>query len=162
MSRVKRVLIRKSINTKEWFGWNSERSWKTCPLCCLKNADELSFDPHLVHRKTVQKWGWRDTGTRGLRRKAKCSRRVHSSFMTSLWGRAVFGNYSSPQCFQYQHQEPGINQWLETLIDIDIDILDPHSRLPCYVFCICLLRYQKYKSVELGDQLKGPHFWVTI
>ena len=31
-------------------------------------------------------------------------------------------------------------------------------RLPCYVFCICLLtytnRYQKYKSVELGDQLQ--------
>ena len=29
------------------------------------------------------------------------------------------------------------------------------SRLPCYVFCICLLtnKYQKYKSVELGDQL---------
>ena len=28
------------------------------------------------------------------------------------------------------------------------------SRLPCYVFCICLLtnRYQKYKSVELADQ----------
>ena len=25
----------------------------------------------------------------------------------------------------------------------------------CYVFCICLLSYQKYKSVELGDQL----FW---
>ena len=26
----------------------------------------------------------------------------------------------------------------------------------CYVFCICLLtyRYQKYKSVELGDQLE--------
>ena len=31
------------------------------------------------------------------------------------------------------------------------------SRLPCCVFCICLLttnRYQKYKSVELGDQLE--------
>ena len=31
------------------------------------------------------------------------------------------------------------------------------GRLPRYVFCICLLtntnRYQKYKSVELGDQL---------
>ena len=29
------------------------------------------------------------------------------------------------------------------------------SRLLCYVFCICLLtnKYQKYKSVELGDQL---------
>ena len=29
------------------------------------------------------------------------------------------------------------------------------SRLPCYVFCICLStnKYQKYKSVELGDQL---------
>ena len=29
------------------------------------------------------------------------------------------------------------------------------SRLPCYVFCICMLtnKYQKYKSVELGDQL---------
>ena len=31
------------------------------------------------------------------------------------------------------------------------------SRLPCYVFCICLLtytnKYHKYKSVELGDQL---------
>ena len=29
------------------------------------------------------------------------------------------------------------------------------SRLPCYVFCICLLtyKYQKYKSVELGGQL---------
>ena len=28
-------------------------------------------------------------------------------------------------------------------------------RLPCYVFSICLLtnRYQKYKSVEWGDQL---------
>ena len=28
-------------------------------------------------------------------------------------------------------------------------------RFPCYVFCICLLtyKYQKYKSVELGDQL---------
>ena len=37
------------------------------------------------------------------------------------------------------------------------------SRLPCYVFRICLLtnKYQKYKSVELGDQLtshvhRGP------
>ena len=33
---------------------------------------------------------------------------------------------------------------------------DQPSRLPCYVFCICLLttnKYQKYKSVELGDQL---------
>ena len=33
-------------------------------------------------------------------------------------------------------------------------------RLPCYVFFICLLtdtnRYQKYKSVELGDQLMFP------
>ena len=35
----------------------------------------------------------------------------------------------------------------------------PDTRLPCYVFCICLLTYtntnkeQKYKSVELGDQL---------
>ena len=33
-------------------------------------------------------------------------------------------------------------------------------RLPCNVFCICLLtdtnRYQKYKSVELGDQLMFP------
>ena len=29
------------------------------------------------------------------------------------------------------------------------------SRLPCYVFCICLLtnKDQKYKSVELGHQL---------
>ena len=29
------------------------------------------------------------------------------------------------------------------------------SRLPCYVFCICLStnKDQKYKSVELGDQL---------
>ena len=30
------------------------------------------------------------------------------------------------------------------------------SRLHCYVFCFCLLttnKYQKYKSVELGDQL---------
>ena len=30
------------------------------------------------------------------------------------------------------------------------------SRLPCYVFCIFLLttnKYQKYKSVKLGDQL---------
>ena len=29
------------------------------------------------------------------------------------------------------------------------------GRLPCYVFCICLLtnKYQKYKSVELDDQL---------
>ena len=33
------------------------------------------------------------------------------------------------------------------------------SRLPCYVFCICLLtnKYQKYKSVELGDQLAHAH-----
>ena len=31
------------------------------------------------------------------------------------------------------------------------------SRLPCYVFCICPLtyKYQKYKSVELGDQLRS-------
>ena len=34
----------------------------------------------------------------------------------------------------------------------------PCSRLPCYVFYICLLylstnEYQNYKSVELGDQL---------
>ena len=31
------------------------------------------------------------------------------------------------------------------------------NRWPCYVFCICMLtnKYQKYKSVELGDQL-GP------
>ena len=31
------------------------------------------------------------------------------------------------------------------------------SRLPCYVFCICPLtyKYQKYKSVELGDQLRA-------
>ena len=30
------------------------------------------------------------------------------------------------------------------------------NRLPCYVVCICLStnRYQKYKSVELGDQLE--------
>ena len=31
-----------------------------------------------------------------------------------------------------------------------------YSRLPCHVFCIGLLttnKYQKYKSVELGDQL---------
>ena len=30
------------------------------------------------------------------------------------------------------------------------------SRLPCYVFCICMLtnKYQKYNSVELGDQLE--------
>ena len=29
----------------------------------------------------------------------------------------------------------------------------------CYVFCICLLtyKYQKYKSVELGDQLHHHH-----
>ena len=27
------------------------------------------------------------------------------------------------------------------------------SRLPYYIFCICMLTYQKYKSVELGDQL---------
>ena len=35
------------------------------------------------------------------------------------------------------------------------------SRLPCYVFCICLLtnknKYQKYKSVELGDELNHHH-----
>ena len=36
-----------------------------------------------------------------------------------------------------------------------ITIVSMASRLPCYVFCICLLtnKYQKYKSVELGDQL---------
>ena len=37
-----------------------------------------------------------------------------------------------------------------------LGVLLAHSRLPCYVFCICLLtyrvnnRYQKYKSVELA------------
>ena len=36
-----------------------------------------------------------------------------------------------------------------------------YSRLPCYVFCICMLtdmstnEYQKYKSIELGDQLQN-------
>ena len=122
----------KERNTKEWFGWNSERSWKTCALCCLKNADELSFDPHFVHGQTVQKWGvgrrfWNIFATlfrtldwvgHSLRRKALCSPWVRSSFMTSLWGRVVFGNYSSPRCYQYQHQEPWITQWLETLIDM--------------------------------------------
>ena len=36
------------------------------------------------------------------------------------------------------------------------------SRLPCYVFCICLFtnKYQKYKSVELGDQLTSPQSWA--
>ena len=35
------------------------------------------------------------------------------------------------------------------------EVLPVTSRLPCYVFRICLLTniYQKYKSVELGDQL---------
>ena len=38
--------------------------------------------------------------------------------------------------------------------------MDECSRLPCYVFCICLLtfKYQKYKSVELGDHLG----WVSL
>ena len=39
------------------------------------------------------------------------------------------------------------------------------SRLPCYVFCICLLTYkdQKYKSVELGDQLaESKSFLCTL
>ena len=37
-----------------------------------------------------------------------------------------------------------------------LDMTETPSRLPCYVFCICLLtnKYQKYKSVELGDQLR--------
>ena len=41
-----------------------------------------------------------------------------------------------------------------------ITIVSMASRLPWYVFCICLLtnKYQKYKSVELGDQLQhGQH-----
>ena len=41
-----------------------------------------------------------------------------------------------------------------------ITIVSMASKLPCYVFCICLLtnKYQKYKSVELGDQLQhGQH-----
>ena len=41
-------------------------------------------------------------------------------------------------------------QSFETFVNINI------SRSPCYVFCICVLtyqKYQKYKSVELGDQL---------
>ena len=48
--------------------------------------------------------------------------------------------------------------------DKQVMMVDDGSRLPCYVFCICLLttgvatansinKYQKYKSVELGDQL---------
>ena len=43
---------------------------------------------------------------------------------------------------------------------ITITILSSSSRLPCYVFCICLLtnKYQKYKSVELGDQLLQSAF----
>ena len=51
----------KETNTKEWFGWNSERPRKTSALCCLVIAGELPrgtrppFDPHFVHRKTVQK-----------------------------------------------------------------------------------------------------------
>ena len=34
------------------------------------------------------------------------------------------------------------------------------SRLPCLVFCICMLtnKYQKYKLVDLGDQLGGVSF----
>ena len=40
-----------------------------------------------------------------------------------------------------------------------VNIITIVSRLPCYVFCICLLtyKYQKYKSVELGDQLHHRH-----
>ena len=36
------------------------------------------------------------------------------------------------------------------------------GKLPYYVFCICLLtnKYQKYKAVELGDQLMSG--WPDI
>ena len=41
----------------------------------------------------------------------------------------------------------------------------PPSRLPCHVFYICMLtniKYQKYKPVELGDQLHIPrHIFVS-
>ena len=36
----------------------------------------------------------------------------------------------------------------------------PPSRLPCHVFYICMftnIKYQKYKPVELGDQLLSPN-----
>ena len=49
-----------------------------------------------------------------------------------------------------------IPSWLPlTDSSTSLSCILPPSRLPCYVFCICLLtnKYQKYKSVELGDQL---------
>ena len=42
-------------------------------------------------------------------------------------------------------------------VEISSPFTIPASRLPCYVFCICMLiytnKYQKYKSVYLSDQL---------
>ena len=52
--------------------------------------------------------------------------------------------------------EPPISSPVQ-LVSVGLSIQLPEiSRLPCYVFCICMLtnKYQKYKSVELGDQLK--------
>ena len=64
------------------------------------------------------------------------------------------------QCY-WQYKEVNINSstsGYEVHLSKSIDWL---SRLLCYVvFCICLLttnKYQKYKSVELGDQL-----WLII